>query len=88
MERVGPEAQEEGEAMTEETPAGYWALLDTRVAGNRCRIYATEAEATEAMEAQVTRAAEHAAREAREKLLVVHRGWGDQPNEPLNARHG
>ena len=88
VERVGPEAQEEGEAMTEETPAGYWALLDTRVAGNRCRIYATEHEATEAMEAQVTRAAEHAAREAREKLLVVHRGWGDQPNEPLNARHG
>ena len=68
--------------------AGYWALLDTRVAGNRCRIYATEAEATQAMEDQVTRAAEHAAREAREKLLVVHREWGAQPNEPLNGRHG
>ena len=68
--------------------AGYWALLDTRVAGNRCRIYATEQEATQAMEDQVTRAAEHAAREAREKLLVVHREWGAQPNEPLNGRHG
>ena len=74
--------------------AGYWALLDTRVAGNRCRIYATEAEATEALEATVQAAREHAERQvqhaiedARNKLVVVHREWGEQPNAPI-TRHG
>ena len=65
---------------------GYWAVLDGRVAGNRCRIYPTETEATQALEAMVKAAAEHAEKEAREKLVVVARGWGDQPNQPLNHR--
>ena len=79
---------------TTQDHAGYWALLDTRVAGNRCRIYATEAEATEALEQTVTAAREHAERpvqhaveDARNKLVVVHREWGEQPNAPI-TRHG
>jgi hypothetical protein len=72
---------------------GYWALLDTRVAGNRCRIYSTEAEATAALEATVEAARVHAERQvqhavddARNKLVVVARGWGEQPNAPLSQR--
>jgi hypothetical protein len=65
---------------------GYWALLDGRVAGNRCRIHPTEAEATAELERQVQIAREHAEREARQKLVVVFREWGDQPNQPLNHR--
>ena len=79
---------------TTQDHAGYWALLDTRVAGTRCRIYATEAEATEALEATVQAAREHAERQvqhavedARNKLVVVHREWGEQPNAPI-TRHG
>lgn len=76
-----------------DTNTGYWALLDTRVSGNRCRIYSTEAEATAALEATVQAAREHAERQvqhsvedARNKLVVVRREWGEQPNQPLNQR--
>jgi hypothetical protein len=78
------------EATVEITDHGYWALLDTRVAGNRCRIYSTEAEATAALEATVEAARAHAERQvqhavddARNKLVVVAREWGEQPNAPL-----